>query len=425
MLKLPSFWRALLGAAFFAAVPALAQDSGALLDVLVRKGVLTAQEAENVRAELARDSAAAVVGSVSGGKSTHSVALSGRLQLQYAGLSTDQQLPAVNQFFLRRVYLGVRAGVGPSWTADFNYDFAGGNFDKAFMEWSGYVGDAPLTLDFGLRKVNLGYEEYTSSGSLKAIERSPVTRYFAEPNNGRRLGAASYRIGAFLEGGSLDARKGKSEGFFYGAAITNPQRTETTLDATFDGAKFSSGTNYQNFNHPAFWANLGYTGLLSGGRYQFGAAAGSLPDQGGPGSANLGKGYDLTVYSVFGDLTLGRFNLAGEYLAGEVDAGVNTIRDARPAGYWVQPSFLFTEKIEGVARYSSVDADGRGIRASDGVRSAPAVRTGQRLEELYLGFNYYFVNQDVKLQVGYVQGKTSDGASEKVSGVRSQLQVNF
>ena len=38
--------------------------------------------------------------------------------------------------------------------------------------WVQWVKSSNLTFDFGLRKVNLGYEERTSSGSLKAIERS-------------------------------------------------------------------------------------------------------------------------------------------------------------------------------------------------------------------------------------------------------------
>lgn len=411
-----------VAAALLCAGTALAQDSGPLIDLLVKKGLINDQEGEELRADLARDSAAAVVATVSGGKSTNAISISGRLQLQYAGISTNQNLPAVGSFLMRRVYLGVTANLGANWQGVLNYDFSGVNFDKAYAEWNGFIGGEPLAVDVGLRKVNFGYEEYTSSGSLKAIERSPVTRFFVEPNNGRRLGAGSYRAGVFVEGGSLDARKGKSAGFFYGAAVTNPQRAETTGDATADGSKFSSGANYANYNRPAIWANAGYSGKLADGKYQVGAAYGYLPDQGGASNTNLGKGFDLTDYSVYADVTVGKFNLAGEYLAARVDGAT---ADFQPSGYWIQPSFLITDKIEGVVRYSNVDADGRGIKASDGIRSAPAAKTGQGLEEFYVGFNYYFVGQDVKLQLGYIYGRTSDGASEKISGVRSQLQVNF
>ena len=48
---------ALLGSAV-----ARAQDSGALLDLLVRKGLITDQEAEDVRADLVKESAATPAG---------------------------------------------------------------------------------------------------------------------------------------------------------------------------------------------------------------------------------------------------------------------------------------------------------------------------------------------------------------------------
>lgn len=46
---------ALVGACFAATAAALAQDSGPLIDLLVRKGIVTDQEAETLRAELVRD----------------------------------------------------------------------------------------------------------------------------------------------------------------------------------------------------------------------------------------------------------------------------------------------------------------------------------------------------------------------------------
>src|ERR1700687_4428249 len=58
------FLSAVLVAAFFCgAISIRAQDAGALLDLLVRKRLITDQEAEEVRAELTKESA-----STSGGK---------------------------------------------------------------------------------------------------------------------------------------------------------------------------------------------------------------------------------------------------------------------------------------------------------------------------------------------------------------------
>ncbi len=51
-------WLALLGSAFLGATAVLAQDSGPLIDLLVKKGIVNDQEAETLRAELVKDFAA-------------------------------------------------------------------------------------------------------------------------------------------------------------------------------------------------------------------------------------------------------------------------------------------------------------------------------------------------------------------------------
>lgn len=59
MLKLPTQWLALLGGAMLSlATTAFAQDSGPLVDLLVKKGIVSDQEAEELRAELVKDFAA-------------------------------------------------------------------------------------------------------------------------------------------------------------------------------------------------------------------------------------------------------------------------------------------------------------------------------------------------------------------------------
>lgn len=58
MLKLKSQWFALLAGVIVAGGTAVAQDSGPLIDLLIKKGVVTDQEAEELRAELVKDFAA-------------------------------------------------------------------------------------------------------------------------------------------------------------------------------------------------------------------------------------------------------------------------------------------------------------------------------------------------------------------------------
>lgn len=74
---------------------AFAQDSGALLDALVRKNILSAQEAEDVRSELLKENAATSAGKINLKSSVMEMALSGdlRLRYQYDNRKTAAQPP--------------------------------------------------------------------------------------------------------------------------------------------------------------------------------------------------------------------------------------------------------------------------------------------------------------------------------------------
>lgn len=400
----------------------LAQDSGALLDLLVRKGILNAQEAEDVRADLIRDSNTIPAHAFAGNKSTDRLSVGMRIQTQLAALNTDVKNVSVDPVgvdhaFLRRAYLTLKAGLGGNWSAVFTYDFAGSSYDDAIVAWKP---TPDLTFDFGLRKVNVSYEERGSSGNIKAIERSAVTRYFVESNNGRRLGAASYRIGAFLDGKKDNI--GNNVGLVYSAAITNPERA--------DNFTIASATGDNTSNKPALWGNVGLTGKLSNGTYIAGVGAGFLPDQGGAGNTNLGKGFDLSLYSIYTDITAGPFGLMAEYLTANVQGGVSASVNSHPSGYYIQPSYSFSDSLEAVFRYTYVDSDGRGINLSDGVRSAPGGGNMKKLTEYYGGGNWYLKGNDLKFQLGVLYAKTKDAlngtpAEANTYGLRSQLQINF
>lgn len=405
MLLKKSKWLALLGSVFLVAGSLPAQDSKALIDALIKKGVLTAEEAKAVQDEAKKS---APVHAMPGAKPVTKLTLGARLQIQYASLGTDIDNAAdpanTNHFFLRRVYLVTKANFGSNWSMNITYDAAESLFDAAVVQYK----KGAHTVDIGLRKAPLGFEELTSSGSLKAIERSGVTRYFIEPNNGRRLGASGYRVGLFTDG--------KAGNFFYGAAITNPERVGGATDN-------GNATN----NNQAYWAHGGFKDKMENGSYTFGAAVGLLPDQGGK---TLGAGNDLTIWSVYGDITAGNFQLSAEYLAADVDRGASATVDASPSGYWVLAAYKFNKQIEGVLRYSSLDTDGRGVNLSDSVRSSPSGGTMDKLDEFFIGANYYIQGNDLKWQFGYVYGKSEDtlagaAAEAETTGFRSQFQINF
>lgn len=400
-----------------------AQDSSALISALIRKGILTSQEAEDIRAEVARQSPAIPAPASALHQSTDRLNVGMRMHLQYANLATELEGGGANpaytdHFFLRRMYLTLKAGLGPNWGAIVTFDFAGSSYDDANIEWRP---SNNLAFDFGLRKVNVCYEERASSGNIKAIERSSVTRYFVEANNGRRLAAGSYRIGAFLDG-KRDLGHGLT--FLYSGALTSPERNETWTGS----AGFGDNTS----NHVALWGTAGLSGKSARGAWVAGVGSGRLPDQGGFGAANLGRGFDLNVYSVYTDITAGHFGLMAEYLTADVERGRGTPGngDARPRGFFVQPSLLLTATVEAVVRYAWLDSDQRGVNLADVVRSAPAGGTMNKFIEWYAGFNWYLKGNDLKYQLGGVYGKTQDTltgapAAARAAGVRSQMQMQF
>jgi hypothetical protein len=421
MANISSRWLACTAALALGASSLFGQESKALIDALVKKGILSDDEAKKIVAEVSKTEAATEV-STSNDKLLKKLTLSGRFQVQYAGLSTSIDGASANpasteHFLLRRIYLGVKAEFADGWSGNLNYDLANSSFDAAFIQWKQ---SDQLILDAGFRKAPIGLEEWvTSSGNLRAIERSPATRYFVESNNGRRLGAGSYRTGLYASG--------SDSGFTYTLAVTNPERDEfSSLNGNSDPGVQGSGT--ASTNKLSVWGNLGYGGKFEGGSYKAGVSAGFLPDQGGPGAA-IGQGNGITVYNAYGVVTVGGLDVEAEYFSADDHHGVSATRNARPVGYSIQPAYRVGQ-WEAVARYSNVNSDGRGVNLSDGTRSAPSGGTMDKMSEWYVGGNWYIKGNDVKLQLGYIHSESKDAvtgapAKAKADGVRSQMQVNF
>ncbi len=408
-------------AALFGAGVALAQDSGPLIEALLRKGILSDQEAEDLRADLANNNAM-MLASTSATPNLSKLIINGRIQYQFVNLDTDisgtTADPAyVSHAFLRRIRLGIKANLFNGWSSFINYDFGGNNFDAAYVE---KIFNPTWTLQAGFKKAPIGYEEYfVSSGALKAIERSTVNRYFVESNNGRRLGAGKYRQGVWLLGKH-------PSGLSWEFAVTNPEATGVTATDTIAQGAPSNNTF-------AYWAHLGYSkaNIETQSLLKLGASYGFLPDQGGK---TLGAGNDLAVWSVFADYRIRQFSLLGEYFGSDNEKGASATLDSKSGGYWIMGTYRHGP-YEPVVRYSYTDSDGRGIQTGDGIRSAASGGTHDTLSEWFFGVNWYIVGNEakheVKLQAGWIFGESEDipitGARAKanVQGFRSMLQVNF
>ena len=433
MLPTKSKWITLLSLGLVLSGTAFSQstDNQALINALIKKGVLTDQEAKDITTEIAKDQAAQGV-STNADAYIQKVTIGGRWQVQYVGLGTSIDGTAVNpvsteHFLLRRIYLNFGVQFADGFSGIVSYDAAVSAFNQAVLQWK--QSDL-FSIRAGLDKAPFGYEELYSSGDLKAIERSVVTNYFDNGANGRRLGASAYRTGIFA-GGTYD-------GFYYAVALTNPERNEYAGDSTntavlINGLGGVGSTGGATTNRFAYYGTIGYGGTFgegpTKGKYKVGYETGFLPDQGGPGPT-IGGGQNITLNGAFAEASVGAFTLAGEYETAKDDSGVAIHHNANIDGYWIQPSYKLTPQWEAVANYSYINSDGRGVALSDVVRSAPSGGTMNRADELYLGFNYYIKGNDVKLQAGYIHGESNETvknapAKAQTDGLRSQFQVQF
>ncbi len=399
-----------------AAPTAVAQENKALLDALVRKGILTAEEAQAVAAEVAKEAKAPAINAVPGSRNVSRLTITGRVQAQYNLVSNDaenaDEAATNSRFTLRRVRLGATADFGPNFRGVLSHDLVSNNLDVAYIRW---IQSPDFSVDAGFRKVNFGFEENTSSARLPAIERSPVTRFFVEENNGRRLGAGARRTGIFADG--------KQGDFFYGAAVTNSERTANPGAAQVGES-----------NQPAFWVNGGLRGKKDSFSYTVGTNLGYLPEQvaGGAGTlytAGLNSG-ELFVANLYTDLSFGKAGLLAEVLWSDNQAGDG----ANSWGFHVIPTFSINEKLQLVGRYAYLDTDGIATRPSDVVPGAgnPALNPGfETVNEFYAGLNYFFKGHDVKLSTGVFYALFDDqiGGAGNVKadsvGLRSQMQINF
>ncbi len=433
MLPTKTKWIALLGLGLTLSGAAFSQvtDNQALINALIKKGILSDKEAKDITTEIAKAQASQDV-ETNTDAYIQKVTIGGRWQVQYVGLGTTINGTAVNpvsteHFLLRRIYLNFGVQFSDGFSGAVSYDAAVSAFNQAVLQWKH---SDLFFIRAGLDKAPFGYEELYSSGDLKAIERSVVTNYFDNGANGRRLGASAYRTGIFA-GGTYD-------GFTYAVALTNPERNEYAGDSTnnsvlingLGGVGSAGGATTNRF---AYYATVGYGGTFgegpTKGKYKVGYETGFVPDQGGPG-ATIGGGQNISLNGAFADVTVGAFTIAGEYETAKDDSGVAIHHNADIRGYWIQPSYKLNAQWEAVGNYSYLNSDGRGVSLSDVVRSAPSGGTMNRADELYLGFNYYIKGNDVKLQAGYIHGESNETvknvpAKAQTDGLRSQFQIQF
>ena len=327
------------------------------------------QEAEDIRADLVRESNTIPAHAIAGGKSTDRLNIGMRMQLQYANLDTDikgaaVQPSVVNHAALRRMYLTFKAGVGGNWGATLTYDFAGGGYDDAIVEWKP---TNDLAFNFGLRKVNVAYEERASSGHIRAIERSASRATSSNPTTA--VGSAPRVIASAR---FSTARKELTE-----RHALRLQRRRHDAGAQRDVhrvlrfRRWHATTRRHSGATSASPARFGERGHMDRRRRH------GIP----PGPRWLRHHELRPRFRSQALLGLLRHQCAELGPHGGVSHGrhrARRLRDARcasPQGSIIQPSLMLTDSIEAVVRYAWLNTDGRGVHArptSSALRQAAA-----------------------------------------------------
>lgn len=411
-----------------------------VLDLLVKKGVITAEDrAKAIQESKTKANELNLNEVFSKEDAVKRLTFSGRVQVQYEGMgysaasptrvrtvvtdtapnpdvvtsdttvggSYGQDAISTNDFILRRMYLGAKADIGDGFSGELVWNFAdgsnGGEFDKAVFTAETRLGK----FDIGYQKVQWGQEENTSSGKMAVIERSLATRYWAESNNGRRVGFGARHTGVHYSNKAILGEGGQGA-LSYGLSVVRAEQ-----NANFSGS--TAGAN-----------DLGYYGFASIEWKPLGLTAGvnvaENTHSGAAGAPTEVSGYNPYLRWVAGDVTL-----LGEYIDTDVGA-------TNPTGYNLTGLYKVSEKVELVARYAALDTDGRGIRASDGLRNisvAPAADfTFREADSVFVGLNYYFNKDNAKIQVGYERANLTGGSgtisttSDTVGGIKTDVTTS-
>ncbi len=422
----------LIAAAAITSVSAFAQDK-ATLDLLVKKGLITAEERAKTLDEAAKARAASGLNKIFAKEdNAKRLTFAGRVQTQWESIGYSETTASgttnftdVNNVLMRRAYLGFKADIGEGISAELVYNFAdnsdavatstssggittttsptvrAGAFDKVIFTHDSSLGK----FDLGYQKVQWGLEENTSSSKLYTVERSLVTRYWAEAENGRRLGFGARHVGLHYSNKlALDAA-GTLE---YGAALVNAKQGYNATGINDFGTYVNVAYTYKitDTNRHTAGVNWGQTADVS--------ASNALTSFGG--SIDKMSGFNPYFKSQFDKLVI-----QGEMQTTNVDqknAAAANIGGAErdPTGYNFIVAYKITDAIEAVARYSVLDTDGRGIRVGDGFRDAQTGATYNKANSVYLGVNYYFVDHNAKICFGYEKGKLTDSISYQADG---------
>ncbi len=354
-------------------------DYNKLVDTLVSKGSLTAEEAAKLKVQTVKPAS----------KFLDSLAIRGRMQFQaaYVDGENDKGSGDWSTFEVRRARIGLRAEFPGKIRAEVEANVKPDEMSTstAYIQWRQHK---PAYISAGFVKPLSSLEENTSSASILTVERSNINNTVAAPGE---------QVGLLLEGSVAP--------LFYAVGVFNDQGPEGNRNTANADAKYlfnaRGGVDLELAEDTKLMAMVSYL---------------SSDDEEGAVGADFD---DVTVASL--QFTAGSFDLRTEYFLADNDGEDTT-------GFYVMPSLMLSEKLQGVLRYEQSESDNSsGLRATsrysrrpeflayeDAEGATKVADKGDEFSALYLGVNYYLKGDGNKLMFGVEFGELDNTKSGKL-----------
>lgn len=368
----------------FSAIASKAQSNDELLNLLIKKNLLTQQEADSLRADLAikeqakKDKDKANQHTLTIG--SKALQIGGLLQERYQGF---EQSGVNNAFDLRRIRLIVSGSISDSWSY-YTQTELGGTGVKLIDAYTTYKVADYLRFSAGQSKIAFSYENLTSDAALDFIDRSQV----------------------------VEALVGRSKD-----VVGNQQGRDIGLQVAGSFAKFNdrylfdytlsliNGSGYDvvtdNNDHKDFVGRLAIhplKGLDLGGSIYEGedipVATTKVPNP--VTQARNRYGFDARY-------VIGPASLTAEYIHG-------TDGPIKKDGWYGQAGYFVIPQIQIVAKYDTYDPN----------KLITTDRT-----KIYIGGVNFFFNKWTKLSFDYLDRREETATQLKNNIFEAQLQLAF
>jgi phosphate-selective porin OprO/OprP len=378
-MKLPYVIRTvLLLSILFSAITLKAQQNDELLNLLIKKNILSQKDADSLRADLAikeqakRDKDKENQHGITIG--SRALQISGLIQTEYEGF---EQTGVNNTFLLHRARLDVKGDINDNWNYEVYTEFAGTT--KLLDAYTTYKIADFLKFTAGQFKVPFSLESLIADSQLEFIDRSQVDNALA----GRSSDVIGNQNGRDI-GIQVSGSFAKTDDHYL---------FDYTL-GVFNGAGYDVTTDNNNHKdiagrfsvHPI--KNLVVSANFYDGQGNYGTPAkNNLRNRGG---------FDARY-------VLGRLSLTAEY-----DKGTDgTIK--RDGWYGQAAYFVIPKKLQLAAKYDTYDPN-------------KAIET-DRTTIYYYGANYFF-NNWARFTVNYLD-RREDGPQIVNNIFEAQLQLTF